>query len=155
MKFHTLLIVGLALGMTGCAEKEQDAPAKPAGTPMAAETEAPDLQSAERAVVGTDAFVRHMHLHAMQFQKLNVALAAEDLAGAQTPAYWLSRHEGVAAPVDKWQPFIEQMREAAEAVTAAPDLGAARAAAKRLGESCIGCHTAAGAPVISLQLDEG
>lgn len=155
MKIHTLLIVGLALGVTGCAEKEQDAPAKPADTPMAAASEAPELQSTERAVAGTDAFVRHMHLHAKQFQKLNVALAAEDLAGAQTPAYWLSRHEGVTAPVDKWQPFIEQMREAAEAVTAARDLGAARLAAQRIGESCIGCHTAAGAPVASLQPNEG
>ena len=71
-------------------------------------------------------------------------LADEDLEGAMTPAYWLSRHQTVGGIPVEWQDHIVSMRKAALEVGAATDLESARAAAERISESCQGCHTAAG-----------
>jgi hypothetical protein len=154
MKLHTLLIVGLALGVTGCAEKEKVAPTQGEDAQVAAEPAAADLAAAEEAKVGTEAFVRHMHLHASQYKRLSDALDAGDLEAAQTPAYWLSRHEAVSGAPDDWQQYIQSMRAAAGAVTDAPDLEAARAAAEGIAESCRGCHIAAWVDVPNLLPDQ-
>ncbi|MCP5092709.1 MAG: hypothetical protein GY949_17490, partial [Gammaproteobacteria bacterium] len=103
MKFHSLLIIGLALVVTACGEKEKattpqaiEAPAEEADAELVVEAAPPNLRSPEVADFGTEAFARHMHLHAGQLTRLNAALAADDLVAAYTPAYWLSRHEGVS-----------------------------------------------------------
>ena len=155
MKIHALLIVGFALGVTGCVEKEQATPAQGDDTEMAAELAAADLPAAAKTKMGSEAFIRHMHVHASHLDSLNAALAAGDLEVAKTPAHWLLRHEGVTGHPDDLQPHIENMRDAARAVAEAPDIAAARAAAQRITEGCRGCHAAAGVDIdlSSLKLD--
>ncbi len=155
MKYYALLIVGLALGVTGCAEKEQAAPAESDDTEMAAKSSIADLPGVEKAAMGSETFIRHMHVHASHLEGLNAALAAGDLEAAKVPAYWLLQHEGVSGHPDDWQSHIDGMRDAARAVTDAPDIRAARAAAQRITESCRGCHAAAGVDIdlTSLKLD--
>ncbi len=143
MKLQLLLIVGLAFFVTACAEKKEPvaepAPEPHAAAPAAAETPATDEQSGRG-----EAFIDHMHAHAEQLDNLNFALADDDLPGAMTAAYWLSGHQEVAGIQEEWRPFLEGMREAAQAVEQADDLAAARVAAERINENCQGCHNAAG-----------
>ena len=145
MKSHSLLLLGFALCITGCAEKEAPAPepaaepAPPATVPAAAETPAVEEQSARG-----DDFIDHMHAHAEQLDNLNFALADDDLEGAMTAAYWLSGHQEVSGLKDEWRPFLDGMREAAQAVEEAADLETARTAAERINDNCQGCHDAAG-----------
>jgi len=147
MKIHALLMVGFALGVAGCVEKEQVAPAQDDDTEIAAESAAADLPAAEKAEMGSETFIRHMHLHASHLEGINAALMAGDLDAAQTPAHWLLRHEGVTGHPDGWRSHIDNMRDAARAVTEAPDIAAARAAAERIAEGCRGCHAAAGVDI--------
>ena len=144
MKSHSLLIIGLALCFTGCAEKKQPAPEPAAEPPQQAATEpAAAMSPVEEEIARDDAFIDHMHAHAEQLDNLNFALADDDLEGAMTAAYWLSGHQEVGGIKKEWRPFLNGMREAAQAVEEAKDLDAARAAAERINENCQGCHEAA------------
>ena len=143
MKLHSLLIAGLAVFVTGCGENQAPAP-EPAPAPAtepqpAAEAPAPEVDSGR-----SEEFIDHMHAHAEQLDDLNFALADGDLEGAMTAAYWLSGHNEVDGLEDEWRPFLEGMREAAQAVEEADDLDTARAAAERINDNCQGCHDAAG-----------
>jgi hypothetical protein len=141
MKLQSLLIFGLALCLTACAEKKESAPepaAEPTPEPQAAPP-APIEQSSR-----DEAFIDHMHAHAEQLDNLNFALADDDLPGALTAAYWLSGHQEVAGIQEEWRPFLEGMREAAQAIEEANDIDEARVAAERINENCQGCHDAAG-----------
>lgn len=135
MKLQILLIAGLALGMAGCA-----------GGGGAAPEHADEMQMAAPAGEGlpTEAFIRHMHAHADQLDKVNFALADDDLYGAMTPAYWLSRHEDVSGIPAEWRPFMTGMRGAARDLEKANNLADARAAAEQINRQCQGCHIAAG-----------
>lgn len=157
MKLHSLLIIGLALGLAACAEKEQastsqggDA-AKAAAESATAESAANETQEMEKEEMGTAAFISHMHHHASQLDRLNAALEAGSLAAAQRPAYWLSGHDDTIVVPAEWRLYVDGMRSGATAVSSAPDLAAARAAAKRITDNCQGCHTAAGIDLITLQ----
>ena len=151
MKLHSLLIVASALCLTACAENKEPAP-EPAAEPQAAAPAAPaapaepaaKMQPAEEEAVRDEAFIDHMHAHAEQLDNLNFALADDDLEGAMTAAYWLSGHQEVSGIKEEWRPFLEGMREQAQAVEEADDLEAARAAAERINDNCQGCHDAAG-----------
>lgn len=143
MKLHSLLIAGLALCMTGCAEKQAPAP-EPAAAPPPEPQAAAEPPAAEGPMERSDEFIEHMHDHAERLDDLNFALADGDLEGAMTAAYWLSGHQEVAGIEDEWLPFLEGMRDAAQAVEEAADLDAARAAAERINDNCQGCHDAAG-----------
>ena len=141
MKLQSLLIFGLALCLTACAEKKESAPepaAEPTPEPQAAPP-APIEQSSR-----DEAFIDHMHAHAEQLDNLNFALADDDLPGALTAAYWLSGHQEVTGIKEEWRPFLEGMREAAQAIEEANDIDEARVAAERINENCQGCHDAAG-----------
>jgi hypothetical protein len=78
MKLHTLLIVGFALSMSGCAEKEQAVPeaVDEVQTPPPS-TEASPAKAEEWM---DDAFLKHMHRHADELDDLNLALADGDLS---------------------------------------------------------------------------
>ena len=145
MKLHAYLIVGLALCVTGCAEKKEPAP-EPAVEPQAAPAaeSSPAEAPAVEEEIGRDAeFIDHMHAHAEQLDNLNFALADDDLEGAMTAAYWLSGHQEVSGIKEEWRPFLQGMRKAAQAVEEATDLDTARAAAERINDQCQGCHEAA------------
>ena len=149
MKLHILLIVGFAVSMMGCAEKEQAAPEplveEAQVPPPATEATPPTTQAtpAETEEWQTHGLLTHMHRHADRLDDLNIALAEGNLDAAMTPAEWLSRHNEVSGVPSDWQMYLNGMREAALAVREAPDLEAARAAAERINEQCQGCHTTA------------
>ena len=142
MKLSTLLIVGFALSMAGCAEKEQPVPE--AVNEVQAPPPAAEVETAKAEEWQNDAFLKHMHRHADELDNLNMALADGDLDAAKASANWLSRHDGLSGIPPEWQLYIVSMREAADAVAEAPDLEAARAPSERITENCQGCHVAAG-----------
>ncbi len=147
MKLHSLLIVGLALFVTGCAEKKEPAPvAEPAPAPQAAAPAEPaaEMPASDEEIARDEAFIDHMHAHAEQLDNLNFALADGDLAGAMSAAYWLSGHQEVTGIKEEWRPYLEGMRDAAQAIEEARDIDGARAAAERINDNCQGCHKAAG-----------
>lgn len=137
MKVLTLLTAMFALSLAGCGKQESTEPAQAASEPAAPAPQAQAMQFDQ-------AFIDHMHAHAEQLDELMFALADDDLDGAMTPAYWLSRHDAVSGVPDEWQQYIAGMRSAALAVEASTDLEAARAAAEEISVQCQGCHTAAG-----------
>ena len=147
MKLHVLLIIGFALSVTGCEKKEQATPEQadeaqttaPAAEPMATEDPAVEKESYQY-----DGFLKHMHAHADQIDRINNALADDNLDATITPARWLSRHDTMSGIPADWEPYLVGMREAARAVENAADLETARAASKRITEQCQGCHAAAG-----------
>ena len=146
MKLHAFLVAGLALCITGCAEKKEPAP-EPAAEQQAApaaESSPAEAPAVEEEAARDAEFIDHMHAHAEQLDNLNFALADDDLEGAMTAAYWLSGHQEVDGIKEEWRPFLEGMRESAQAVEEATNLEAARAAAERINDQCQGCHEAAG-----------
>ncbi len=130
-----VLLTAVTLGALGCAKEEPPAPAE--------EARAPQPIVEETQAWKTDAFIQHMHLHANQIDKLNLALAEGDFEGAMTPAYWLSRHDEVDGIPEELQKYVEGMRAAASDVEASTDFDTARAAAERITVQCQGCHSAA------------
>ena len=157
MKLYSLLIIGLVLGLAACAEKEKaSSPQGVDDATTAAESATADMTMAETAEtekeeMGTAAFISHMHHHASQLDRLNAALEAGSLAAAQRPAYWLSGHDDTIEVPVEWRVYVDGMRSGASAVSDAPDLAGARAAAKRITDNCQGCHTAAGIELVTLQ----
>ncbi len=141
MKLQTLLIVGFALSMSGCAEKEQ-AVDEAKAPPPAAEASPAKVEEWRNAE-----FLDHMHRHADQLDDLNNALADGDIIAAMTPAYWLSRHDSVEGVPAEWQQYMDGMREASIDVEKSNDIDVARAAAGRINKQCQGCHAAAGAMI--------
>ncbi len=137
MNVRMILIAWVALSALGCAREEPpvEQTDDDRGTPQAAATETQTWK--------TDAFMRHMHLHASQIDKLNLALAEGDFDGAMTPAYWLSRHDEVDGIPVELQRYIKGMRSAAREVEESTDFDTARAAAERITVHCQGCHSAA------------
>ena len=141
MKSQMIWITALAFCVAACGDRE------PAADPdTAAATEEPAAETAlpEHQHEADEEFVKHMHLHADQLDKLMFALADGDLWGAMTPAYWLSRHETMSGIPDEWQQYVRGMRASAFAVESATDLETARAAAEEITMHCQGCHRAAG-----------
>jgi mono/diheme cytochrome c family protein len=141
MKINALSIAAIAFGLAACGE--QAPPATQQAEPPDTAPEATMAPSPAETAVDQE-FIDHMHAHAEQLDELMFALADGDLAGAMTPAYWLSRHRTVSGVPDEWQQFITGMREAALAVESATDLDTARAAAEQITTHCQGCHAAAG-----------
>ncbi len=154
MRYHTLLIVGIALAIAGCAEKEQPAPEAPAEAAEAvseAVEEAVSEEMVEEAADATLAVVEdwrneelldHMHAHAEHLDDLNYALDDGNLERATTAAYWLAQHQTLTGLPPELQSYVDGMRDAATAVEEAADLDAARAAAEKIGAQCQACHAA-------------
>ena len=144
MSRQILCLFALAFVLSACSGDEP---------PAAGDTEAPTGSEAEAAspnlerdtgLIVDEAFLHHMHAHAEMLDEINYALADGNLELAITPAYWLARHHEFEGMPDEWRPYAKGMREAAAAVESAPDLETARAAAERITEQCVACHTAAG-----------
>jgi hypothetical protein len=162
MTLRTLLLIGTLVMFSGCSKDEappapvqQDAAAvteleAAEAEPVAAAGTTEAAEATEKVAAGTYAFIEHMHEHAMQLGHIIKALDAGDLEAAATPAYWLSRHEGVTGPLYDWEDYLNQMRGGAVDVANATDLETARAGVMKIEEGCNGCHTSAGAYVPDL-----
>ena len=142
MKLHVLLIIGFALSVAGCGNKDQAAPEQKAEV----ETAAPVTESMaiDKTSYEYDGILRHMHAHADQIDLINDALADDDLEATKVPARWLWRHDTLHGVPEAWQPYLSDMRQAARDLGGATDLATARAAATRVTAQCQGCHTAVG-----------
>lgn len=147
MNIRAFLLVGLATCATGCGEQEDAAPTQDANAEVVLESATRNPSAPEATEMGSEMFIRHMHLHATYLAGLNDALASGDLEAAKTPAHWLLRHEEVNDFSDALQPHIDNMRNAARAVAEAADISAARSAAQGITESCSGCHVTSGVNV--------
>jgi cytochrome c556 len=144
MRVHALLLTWFALSLAACSKQEPAEPEQPA-TEQAAVVEEIAAQKPEF----DQAFIDHMHAHAEQLDELMFALADDDLHGAMTPAFWLSRHDTVEGIPEEWQQYVTGMREAAAAVEAANDLDTAKVAAERISAQCQACHSAAGVNAVT------
>lgn len=145
MKLHELLILGFALSMAGCGNKEQAVPEQATDTAApAAESMVTEEPAFETNGYDYEGILRHMHSHADQIDILNNALADDDLEASKIPARWLWRHETMTGVPDDWQPYMAGMRQAARDVGSATDLATARAAAQRISDQCQACHAAVG-----------
>ena len=142
MNSHVLLVVGLVLCVTGCAEKEQAMPEPAIEAAMTSPKVVAAMEGDE--IWQNDSFRKHMHLHSDKLDDLNYALADGDLKAAMTPAHWLSTHDTDIDVQSDWLPYLYGMRTEAEAVETAPDLTTARAAAERINAQCQRCHVAVG-----------
>ncbi len=160
MKLRFLLIIGIAFGIVGCAEKEQAAPEpeaemEPAQPETAEVVEAAEAPAVEEAPAGepdttyaevedwrSAELLDHMHAHAEHLDDLNFALDDGNLERAMTAAYWLAKHDPVEGLPAELRQYETGMREAAEAVSATENIADARAAAQQIGVACQGCHTA-------------
>ena len=89
MKVHTWVIIAIAMGLWGCAEKEAAQPATVDEAPAAA----PEAAVAVAEIWEDEAFVEHMHEHADKLDELNFALADGDLDAAKAHASWLAEHD--------------------------------------------------------------
>jgi cytochrome c556 len=143
MKAHAFWITAIALCLAACGEQQQAEPQPPESSDVTEPAAEPDMAEAATAAVD-QAFIDHMHAHAEQLDELMFALADDDLEGAMTPAFWLSRHDTVEGVPEEWQVHVSGMREAALAVGRATDLESARAAAEEISANCQACHSAAG-----------
>lgn len=150
MRLITYFIVGLSVGLIGCAEKKQVEPAMQDTAAPAVQAPAPETEVEE---MGTSAFIEHMHHHASQLGQLKAALEVGSLAAAQRPAYWLAGHDEVGGVPEGWEVFIDGMREGANGVESAQDIAGARAAAMTIEANCRGCHDAAGIEVPNLAIE--
>jgi hypothetical protein len=144
MKSHAFWIAAIALCLAACGEQQQAEPQPPETSDVTEAAAEPDMAEAAPAAAVDQAFIDHMHAHAEQLDELMFALADDDLEGAMTPAFWLSRHDTVEGVPEDWQAHIAGMREAALAVGRATDLESARAAAEEISANCQACHSAAG-----------
>ena len=140
MRVHTLVLTAIALCTSACGKQESSEP-----EPAAGDQAAPPAEEVAKEQRRFDqAFVDHMHEHAERLDELMFALADDDLEGAMTPAFWLSRHETVAGVPEEWQQYVTGMRQAASAVESAADLETAKTAAEKISQQCQACHAAAG-----------
>ena len=143
MNVHTLWIAAIALCLAACGRQE---PAEPQA-PETDQAAAPVMEEVQEPAALDDAFIKHMHEHASKLDDLMFALEDGDLAGAATPAYWLSQHDTVEGVPEELRDYLTGMRNAAYDVEKAEDLETARAAAKEISAQCQACHTAAGVEV--------
>ena len=141
MTLRLLLALAFLITLSACGDNQPPQEAVEEIDSVQPETLAPPRE----AVFMVDkSFVKHMHLHAQQLDKLREALDNGDLWEAMTPAFWLSRHDTVTGFPSEWQPYATEMRKAAFAVESANDLETARQAAQRIVDSCNSCHVQAG-----------
>lgn len=89
----------------------------------------------------------HMREHFASASDLQRAVVNGDLDAVDDAAKWLAEHSKMSGAPDSWDPYLEEMRTAAEVASGADDLYAAARATARVGAACGDCHKAHGAKV--------
>lgn len=104
----------------------------------ACQTEAPP-DSAEVAA--------HMSEHFGRASDLQRAVVNGNMEAIEGTANWLAEHSKLTGAPASWDPYLAEMRTAAEVAAEAPDLYTAAQATARVGSACGDCHKAHGAVV--------
>ena len=80
MTLRTFFLIGITLAIAGCTKKEAPPPPAQENVPAAAEEAAPmgEPMATPKVSAGTDAFIEHMHEHAKQLGRINIALESGD-----------------------------------------------------------------------------
>jgi cytochrome c556 len=89
----------------------------------------------------------HMQDHFSRASDLQRAVVNGDMDGVEDAANWLANHAKMSGAPDSWDPYLEEMRTAAEVTAGSNDLYAAAKATARVGAACGDCHKAHGANV--------
>jgi len=89
----------------------------------------------------------HMHARYAASSNIELAIAFGDLQRASKEAAAIAALDEPDAR-NEWQPYIANVRFAAERVAAAPDTIAAARASAELGKACAQCHEASSARIV-------
>jgi hypothetical protein len=82
----------------------------------------------------------HMKEHFTQVKGAQEAVIRGDLEELKTATQWMADHEAAEGLPDGWEPYVTEMKNAAQAAGAAADLDAAAAAVATMGKACGACH---------------
>ncbi len=89
----------------------------------------------------------HMSEHFGRASDLQRAVVNGDMEAIEGTANWLAEHSKMSGAPASWDPYLAELRTAAEVAVAAPDLYTAAQATARVGAACGDCHKAHGAVV--------
>lgn len=89
----------------------------------------------------------HMRDHFNRASDLQRAVVNGDQEGIRKTANWLADHSKMSGAPESWDPYLEEMRTAAEVAAGSSDLYTAAKATARVGAACGDCHKAHGANV--------
>ena len=89
----------------------------------------------------------HMSEHYSRALDLQRAVVNGDMEAVEGTANWLAEHSKMSGAPASWDPYLAEMRAAAEVAAEAPDLYTAAKATARVGAACGDCHKGHGATV--------
>lgn len=98
-------------------------------------------ESASQAPASAEV-VKHMHDHLAQVQQVQHAVIRGDLEGATNAARTFADHQELTGLPEKVHGTLEDMREAAQDISAATTLDGAGDATARMVAQCGSCHSA-------------
>jgi cytochrome c553 len=84
----------------------------------------------------------YMRDHFEQVRGVQVGVIRGDLAAVRAAAKWVATREALEGMPPDWEPYVAQMRSAAEDAVAAPDIATAAVATATMGSTCAACHEA-------------
>ena len=82
----------------------------------------------------------HMSEHFSRASDLQRAVVNGDMEAVGGTANWLAEHSKMSGAPASWDPYLAEMRAAAEVAAEAPDLYTAAKATSRVGAACGDCH---------------
>ena len=89
----------------------------------------------------------HMSEHFTRASDLQRAVVNGDMEAVEATANWIAEHSKLSGAPASWDPYLAEMRAAAEVAVEAPDLYTAAKATARVGAACGDCHKGHGATV--------
>ena len=84
----------------------------------------------------------YMRDHFGQVRGVQVGVIRGDLRAVRAAARWVATQESLDGMPPEWEPYVAQMRGAAEAAAVAPDIATAALATAAMGLTCGACHEA-------------
>ncbi len=84
----------------------------------------------------------YMRDHFEQVRGVQLGVIRGDLRAVRAAAKWVATHDALEGMPQGWEPYVVQMRGAAEEAAAASDIASAAAATATMGRACAACHEA-------------
>jgi cytochrome c553 len=94
-----------------------------------------------------------MSEHFTRASDLQRAVVNGDMDAVSGAANWLAEHSKMSGAPASWDPYLAEMRTAAEVAAESPDLSTAAKATAHVGAACGDCHKGHGATV-KFSIDE-